>query len=114
MVVNFPIETIPGWEFRGSRDGKILQGVFQQIPDNTPEYLTPQINITSDKFRMKVGEQEKLGAFAKIGAQLLVNAIKNLYSAPYETLEQGALAHGIDPEKLVKQINKGMKQKQHG
>ena len=33
--------------------------------------------------------------------------------AANETLEQGALAHGIDPEKLVKQINNGMKQKQH-
>ncbi len=29
--------------------------------------------------------------------------------AASESLEQGALAHGIDPEKLVKKLNKGMK-----
>jgi len=29
--------------------------------------------------------------------------------AANETLEQGALAHGIDPEKLLKVLNKGMK-----
>ena len=29
--------------------------------------------------------------------------------AMYETLEQGALMHGVNPDKLVKQINKIMK-----
>jgi hybrid cluster-associated redox disulfide protein len=31
--------------------------------------------------------------------------------AASESLEQGALAHGINPEKLVKRLNKGMKRK---
>jgi hybrid cluster-associated redox disulfide protein len=29
--------------------------------------------------------------------------------AASESLEQGALAHGIDPEKLIKRLNKGIK-----
>ncbi|MEM4703261.1 MAG: DUF1858 domain-containing protein [Candidatus Pacearchaeota archaeon] len=29
----------------------------------------------------------------------------------YETIEQGALAHGLDPDKLVKELNEKLKKK---
>lgn len=32
-------------------------------------------------------------------------------AASSETIEQGALAHGVDPEKLVKELNKAIKKK---
>ena len=32
----------------------------------------------------------------------------------YETLEQGALVHGLDPDKLVKEINKLLASKNKG
>lgn len=31
-----------------------------------------------------------------------------------ETLEQGAIMHGLDPDKLVKEINKKIKKKSNG
>jgi len=32
-------------------------------------------------------------------------------AAAFETIEQGAMAHGINPEKLIKKLNKGAKKK---
>jgi hybrid cluster-associated redox disulfide protein len=43
---------------------------------------------------------ETAGAFMESGLHCYGCA-----AARYETIEQGALAHGIDPEKLIEKIN---------
>ena len=64
--------------------------------------------ITKD---MPIGEvvknhPEAAAVFQKHGLHCLGCAI-----AHYENIEQGCSAHGIDPDKLVEDINKALKKK---
>ena len=50
---------------------------------------------------------ETAGAFMEAGLHCYGCA-----AARYETIEQGALAHGIDPDKLIEEINEIIKEKE--
>ena len=61
---------------------------------------------------MSIGEvvmkwPESAGAFLEFGLMCYGCA-----AARYETIEQGAQAHGIDPEKLIEAINKTIEEKE--
>jgi hybrid cluster-associated redox disulfide protein len=49
---------------------------------------------------------ESIGVLASHGFHCL-----GCIAAQFETLEQGAQAHGIDPDKLVEEMNKAVKEK---
>ena len=50
---------------------------------------------------------ESAGAFMEAGLMCYGCA-----AARYETIEQGALAHGIDPDKLIEAINEVIEEKE--
>ena len=50
---------------------------------------------------------ESAGAFMEAGLHCYGCA-----AARYETIEQGALAHGIDPDKLIEVINEVIEEKE--
>jgi hybrid cluster-associated redox disulfide protein len=65
--------------------------------------------VTKD---MSIGEvvmkwPESAGTFLEFGLHCYGCA-----AARYETIEQGAQAHGIDPEKLIEAINKAIEKKE--
>ncbi len=67
--------------------------------------MTEQVNKNMSIAEVVMKWPETAGAFMENGLHCYGCA-----AARFETIEQGAMAHGVDPDKLIEDINKSIKE----